>query len=225
VQGLSIVEQYAARFIKLSRFALYLVPTEDLKARKFKWDLQPRIMSQVVAFEIGNLTDLVNKAAVVERILNINAEHFNQRKRSAPQGSPYGGNSHDHNKRRFNPTVVRNTTPQQPHRHGGGGQRPTCHTCGKMRSGRCRVVQPVCYQCGGPGHLVKDCRSPANNSTNQNRPGEQRNTALACVYALTPGDTAASNEVVTGTLLISSRKATMLFDSGATHSFVSYSFS
>jgi hypothetical protein len=47
----------------------------------------------------------------------------------------------------------------------------------------------------------------------------------AHVYALTPGDAATSNEVVTGTLLISSRKATVLFDSGATHSFVSYSFS
>jgi hypothetical protein len=42
---------------------------------------------------------------------------------------------------------------------------------------------------------------------------------------LTPGDAVASNEVVTCTLLISSRKATVLFDSGATHSFVSYSFS
>jgi hypothetical protein len=34
-----------------------------------------------------------------------------------------------------------------------------------------------------------------------------------------------SNEVVTGTLLISSHQATVLFDSSATHSFVSYSFS
>jgi hypothetical protein len=62
-------------------------------------------------------------------------------------------------------------------------------------------------------------------TTNQNRLGEQRNTALARVYALTLGDAIASNEVVTGTLLISSKQATVLFDSGATHSFVSYSFS
>jgi len=62
VQGSSTVEQYAARFIELSRFAPYLVPTEDLKARKFERGLQPRIMNQVVAFEIGNLTELVNKA-------------------------------------------------------------------------------------------------------------------------------------------------------------------
>jgi hypothetical protein len=71
------VEQYAARFIELSRFTSYLVPTEDLKARKFERGLQPRIMNQVVGFEIGNLTDLVNKVAVIERTLKINAEHFN----------------------------------------------------------------------------------------------------------------------------------------------------
>jgi len=44
------------------------------------------------------------------------------------------------------------------------------------------------------------------------------------VYALTPRHTTASNEVVTGTLLIASCEATVLFDSVATHSFVSYSF-
>jgi len=219
------VEQYAARFIELSRFASYLVPTADLKARKFERGLQPRIMNQVVAFEIGNLTNLVNKAAVVERTLNINAEHFNHRKRSAPQGSRYGGNSHDHNKRRFNLTGGRNTAHQQPHHQGGGGQHPMCQTCGKIHYGRCRLGQPSCYRCGRPGHLAKDCRAPANNPTNHNHPGEQRNTAPARVYALTPGDAAASNEIVTSTLLISSRQATVLFDSGATHSFVSYSFS
>jgi hypothetical protein len=121
VQGSSTVEQYAARFIELSRFAPYLVPMEDLKARKFERGLQPRIINKVVAFKIGNLTNLVNKGVVVERTLNINAERFNHRKMSAPQGSRYGGNSNDHNKRRFNSTVGRNTAHQQPHHQGGGG--------------------------------------------------------------------------------------------------------
>jgi hypothetical protein len=59
------VKQYAAKFIELSRFTPYLVPTEDLKARKFERGLQPRIMNRVVGFEIGNLTDLVSKASVI----------------------------------------------------------------------------------------------------------------------------------------------------------------
>ena len=41
---------------------------------------------------------------------------------------------------------------------------------------------------------------------------------------LNPQDAQASNTVVTGTLTICSRQALVLFDSGATHSFVSPSF-
>jgi hypothetical protein len=44
------------------------------------------------------------------------------------------------------------------------------------------------------------------------------------VYALTPGDTTASNSVVPSIFPISSSKAFVLFDSRATHSFVSYYF-
>ena len=41
---------------------------------------------------------------------------------------------------------------------------------------------------------------------------------------LNPQDAQASNAVMTGTLTICSRQAVVLFDSGATHSFVSPSF-
>ena len=66
------MEEYAAKFIELSRFAPYLVSTEELNARKFKRGLQPRIMNQIVGFEIGILADLINKAAVIERTQKIN---------------------------------------------------------------------------------------------------------------------------------------------------------
>jgi hypothetical protein len=105
------VEQYAAKFIELSRFAPYLVPTEDLKAKRFERGLQLRIMNQVVGFEIGNLIDLVSKAIVIEPTLKINAKYFNQKKRSAPQGSRFGGHPHNPKKRRFNPTAGRNIAP------------------------------------------------------------------------------------------------------------------
>ena len=46
----------------------------------------------------------------------------------------------------------------------------------------------------------------------------------ARAFVLNPQDAQASNIVVTGTLTICSRQALTLFDSGATHSFVSPSF-
>jgi len=44
-QGSLTVEQYATKFIELSWFALYLIPLEDLKERKYKRGLHPRIMN------------------------------------------------------------------------------------------------------------------------------------------------------------------------------------
>ena len=46
----------------------------------------------------------------------------------------------------------------------------------------------------------------------------------ARAFVLNPRDAQASNTVVTGTLTICSRQVVILFDSGATHSFVSPSF-
>jgi hypothetical protein len=96
------VEQYAAKFIELSQFALYLVSTGELEARKFKRGLQPRIMNLVVGFQINNLLDLINKAAIIEQTQNANSGYsgqntnsgyFHQRKRNAPQWSHSGEQS------------------------------------------------------------------------------------------------------------------------------------
>ena len=96
------MEEYAAKFIELSRLAPYLVSTEDLKARKFERGLQPHIVNQIVGFEIGILIDLINKATVIERTQKTNLEYLNQKKRTAPQGNCSGGQPYHANKKRFN---------------------------------------------------------------------------------------------------------------------------
>ena len=160
-------------------------------------------MNQIVGFEIGILTDLINKAAVIKRTQKINSEYFNQKKRTALQSNHSEGQLYHANKKRFSQPTGRGYKPQQSHNHGGGEQRPSCQKCGRMHYGNCLYGQLVCYKCRKPRHIARDCRSLANNQANQNRSEGQRTTAPARVYTLTPGDAAASNNVVSGTLPIS----------------------
>lgn len=41
------VEKYVAKYIELARFALYLIPNEESKTKKFQEGLQPRIREKV----------------------------------------------------------------------------------------------------------------------------------------------------------------------------------
>jgi hypothetical protein len=59
-------------------------------------------MNQIVGFEFGILTGLINKAAVIEWTQKINLEYFNQKKKTARQGNCSRGQPYHANKKRFN---------------------------------------------------------------------------------------------------------------------------
>ncbi|XP_038982120.1 uncharacterized protein LOC120110623 [Phoenix dactylifera] len=126
-----------------------------------------------------------------------------------------------------------------------------CFRCGQQghRIAECpqtQTVSGVCFKCGQPGPRISSCprtrsapRPPSSvapqrqisftpvQATQSAVPRQQRgggSRTQGRVYALTQQDAQASNTVVTGTLLVSSTYAYVLFDSGATHSFISSSY-
>ncbi|XP_040988928.1 uncharacterized protein LOC121236543 [Juglans microcarpa x Juglans regia] len=66
VQGNLTIEQYAAKFMELGRFAPHLIAIEKMQAHKFQAGLNPRIRSYVAGFRIHNFQELVNVAAIAE---------------------------------------------------------------------------------------------------------------------------------------------------------------
>ncbi|XP_075486327.1 uncharacterized protein LOC142525930 [Primulina tabacum] len=129
---------------------------------------------------------------------------------------------------------------------------PYCDHCGgKHSSNQCVGVQGVCNVCGRPGHFARVCPSKtgksaqagsgaqsnriptASQSSHQpSRPshqsrgqGGQQNQSSVQVFALTEDEAqAAPGTVITGNCTLCGFIARVLFDTGASHSFVSHAF-
>src|SRR6185437_643086 len=87
----------------------------------------------------------------------------------------------------------------------------------------------MCYQCGQKGHYAKSCPqkrlSPApRHAGQQGRPEQPRAPRQGKVNHVAAESAAESPNVVIGTTMVNSYPATVLFDTGAMHSFIAQSF-
>ncbi|XP_073119992.1 uncharacterized protein [Henckelia pumila] len=104
----------------------------------------------------------------------------------------------------------------------------TCSTCGFKHFGECRRASGACFGCGKTGHRIADCpenkgkEAEAKGSFATNKPKENKPNAR--VFAVTQEEVENANDVVAGTILINKTSAYVLFDCGATHSFISKRF-
>ncbi|XP_073288809.1 uncharacterized protein [Primulina huaijiensis] len=101
-----------------------------------------------------------------------------------------------------------------------------CQTCGFTHTGECRRNSGACFRCVKMDHRIAQCplpnpRNGPAGGTTPNKPHENKPNAR--VYALTQEEAGNSNDVA-GTILINNIPAYVLFDCGATHSFMSKRF-
>jgi hypothetical protein len=93
VQGEMSMIEYAAKFLQLSRFGLYLIPTEEKKAKKFERGLNSRIRTMMSCFDIRDFSQLVDKAFIYEESLKENAAEYADQKRRTQGTGTYGRRS------------------------------------------------------------------------------------------------------------------------------------
>lgn len=172
--------------MELGRFTTHLISTEKMRALKFQEGLQPKIRSQVACFMISNFQELVDVASIAEaEKRNLVAHAINQKKRAYPFGFVREGPT----RKVFTTTSDRgnNMLISRP----AVGKLQLCCRCGRNHTGECRFSSLVCFRCGQPGHLARECLKLGQGSaTAQNPNGRlgQQPQALARVYVMMPGD-------------------------------------
>ncbi|XP_027157307.1 uncharacterized protein LOC113777222 [Coffea eugenioides] len=94
----------------------------------------------------------------------------------------------------------------------------------RRHPGECRWKTGACFNCRQVGHRAKDCPKPPTDVTKGPKASDAKPKANARVHAMTDMEIEGIDDVVTGALSINSVPAYVLFDCGASHSFVSKRF-
>ena len=101
--------------------------------------------------------------------------------------------------------------------------RNTCFNYGEAnhRASECtkpRASNVTCYNCGEKGHYSKDCPKPRKmdwSRPQNNKPPPQKQNNEAKIYAMVPEQAGLE-----GTITLFNNLVKVLFDTGATHSFI-----
>ncbi|XP_022027094.1 uncharacterized protein LOC110928338 [Helianthus annuus] len=123
----------------------------------------------------------------------------------------------------------------------------TCRKCRKTHSGECSMKSilcfrcgqtrhfandckagPKCYKCGGFGHISRECKGKKGEGSSKGHAEDKKDDvkpkANARAFTMTKAEAKTDPNVVSGTFLVNDVPASVLFDSGASRSFVAHSF-
>ena len=172
------VMEYSLKFIKLSRYATFLISNSRDEMRMFLIG----ISGDLEECQSAMLQDNMELSRLMIHVHQVENRHKKRCIRDAmrpePQykvGSRHGGHRNNFGvceKPRFkkgqqssgNSNSKKSTTPRRdrpdPKKHTAGEmQRPRKDyiKCGRAHSGKCKHGSNTCFDCGKSGHMVRDC--------------------------------------------------------------------
>src|SRR3954462_3666777 len=233
-EGEMSIHEYVTEFNRLACYAQDEITTDARKQARFRKGLSPILHHDLNLLEFATFEYLVNKSFRAEH----GNEVFEESRKHALELAPSSSSAPQ--KRRI--WIPARAIPQKLL------QRPPpniCHPPPDIIPPRNDGVQPsnptpsnpdrVCFKCGLPGHyfrqfpqvLMAPCHSrpkPPKKSTTKTFPAKPSATSSGCVNQISVEETIDTSDVILGTLPVNHVPASVLFDPGATHSFMSESY-
>src|SRR5512135_1344994 len=228
-QGSRSVTEYLHEFNRLARYAPEDVRNDEERQEKFLGGLNDELSYPLMVGDYPDFQKLVDKAIRQEdkynfmeqkkrRMAQFKAQQGNNQKPRltlGPQSMPHGGSSSVVRPQRqfYNNNAGNNLRNQVP--------RPVVAPTQQQPAKREQGSKPVvCFNCGDPGHYADKCPKPRRVKVVP----AQNNTAVpaskARVNHVAAAEAQDAPDVILGTFLVNLVPATVLFDSGATHSFL-----
>jgi hypothetical protein len=233
-QGTRTVLQYAQVFNDLCQYVGYHADFDEKKRDRFRRGLNTKLRERLNTVRANSFNELVNLAISQEDCI---VAHRAEKKRKAPMEAPSAQTQRfkivSHNQSRgfqqqTGRWVIRPPQQQQP--------APTRFPAPALRNNQCPQQQQFCegngnkcFTCGNVGHYAKKCprnqqrQMPAPNQDKGRKQKVQLRQAKLNFTTLEKLPEGAP--IMTGIFSVFNQPALILFDSGASHSFISQKFS
>ncbi|XP_022003252.1 uncharacterized protein LOC110900688 [Helianthus annuus] len=219
------IDEITNIFFDKLKFCDDFVKSERMKINRYYGMLKAEYREFITPSKCETLSELINLARDREIELKRQVERGEKRVAEKPSTTNPSKKPKQHDTRT---------------KGGSKGSIPPCKTCGKLHTGECLMGKKGCYNCGQEGHPYFKCPSPVRTCFNCFTPGhvkadcpklkqqgqkdEKKNEnqkARGRMFQITTEEAKASPNVVSGIFLINQIPVNVLFDSGASKSFVS----
>ncbi|XP_058752158.1 uncharacterized protein LOC131625295 [Vicia villosa] len=196
------VSEYAEKFEDMadySRQAVY-APDDLWKIDQFLMGLRADISHSVSQREFTTYAECLRQCYVTENSLKRVPEERNQNKTNFREQ----GKSAQHLKPRKLPSKKKQSYGDH------SNYPPRCDKCKRRHHGECKPFSVTYYECGEPGHVIKNCPKKKTQEKTAGR-----------VYTLDAKKAKGNNNLIAGTCYVNNQPLCVLVDCGATHSFIS----